>query len=51
MQPNLEVGKSRECYEIYKRFMAFAGLEAFRGINFPGTTRPVFRGIADKHSR
>ena len=24
----------------------FSGLEALKGVNFPGTTRPVFRGEA-----
>jgi hypothetical protein len=46
VQPNPKTGKSRERYEIYKVKTALAGLEALKGANFPGTTRPVFRGGA-----
>ena len=46
LQPNPKTGKSREHCEVYKVVTAFAGLEALKGDNFPGTTRPVFRGGA-----
>jgi hypothetical protein len=44
VQSNPKTGKSRERYEAYKAETAFAGLEAFNGVNFRGTTRPVLSG-------
>jgi hypothetical protein len=44
VQPNPKTGKSRKRYEVYVADTTFAGLEALKGANFPGKTRPVFRG-------
>lgn len=40
---------SRKRYDYYKGETTFAGLEALKGVNFPGTTRPVFnKGVMTK---
>ena len=36
--------ESRERYEVYMKVETFSGLAALKGANFPGKTRPVFRG-------
>jgi hypothetical protein len=44
VQPNPKTGKSRDRCEVYMVDTTFSGLEALKGANFPGKTRPVFRG-------
>ena len=44
VQSNPTTGKTGERYEVYKKETMFAGLEALKGVNFPGTTRTVFSG-------
>jgi hypothetical protein len=44
VQSNPKKGKPGERYEGCKVVTTFTGLKALKGINFSGTTRPVFSG-------
>jgi hypothetical protein len=46
VQPNPKTEKTRKLYKVYKAETTFAGLETLKGVSFPVTTRPVFRGVA-----